>query len=99
MGVAFFLVWRRASVSPTAGKAMGAYGAQLFLNFLWSFFFFWARSPGWAFAEILLLWLALLWTVVLFFRESRVAGGLMIPYLAWVTFASVLNGAIWVLNR
>jgi len=99
MGVAFFLVWRRASVSPTAGKAMGAYGAQLSLNFLWSFFFFWARTPGWAFAEILLLWLALLWTVVLFFRESRVAGGLMIPYLAWVTFASVLNGAIWILNR
>lgn len=99
MGVAFFLVWRRVSTSPTAAKAMAAFGVQLFLNFLWSFFFFWAQAPGWAFAEILLLWLALLWTVVLFFRESRVAGGMLVPYLAWVTFASVLNGAIWVLNR
>jgi benzodiazapine receptor len=99
MGVAFFLVWRRASASGTAGGAMGAYGVQLFLNFLWSFFFFWARSPGWAFAEILLLWLVLARTVILFYRESRWAGWMMTPYLAWVTFASVLNGAIWILNR
>jgi len=99
MGVAFFLVWRRRPASPTAGKSMLAYGVQLFLNFLWSFLFFWAHSPGWAFVEIILLWLALLWTVVLFFRASRTAGWLMIPYLAWVTFASVLNGSIWFLNH
>jgi tryptophan-rich sensory protein len=77
---------------------MLAWGIQLFFNFLWSFLFFWARSPGWAFLEILLLWGALLWTVVLFFRESRVAGWMMTPYLAWVTFASILNGSIWILN-
>ncbi len=98
MGVAFFLVWRGRPASPTAGKAMLVYGIQLFLNFLWSFLFFGARSPGWAFTEIILLWLALQWTVRLFFRESRTAGWLMIPYLAWVTFALVLNGAIWFLN-
>ena len=99
MGVAFFLVWLRARASSTAGRAMGVYGLQLSLNFLWSFFFFWARAPGWAFAEILLLWLVLAWTVFLFYRESPAAGWLMTPYLAWVTFASVLNGAIWILNR
>jgi benzodiazapine receptor len=99
MGVAFFLVWRGAPASPSAAKALGVYGLQLFLNLLWSFFFFWARSPGWAFAEILLLWLVLAWTLVLFFKESPAAGWLMTPYLAWVTFASVLNGAIWILNR
>jgi tryptophan-rich sensory protein len=98
MGVAFFLVWRTRPTSPTAGRAMGVYGIQLFLNFLWSFFFFWARSPGWAFGEILVLWTVLVWTVVLFFRESRTAGWLMVPYLAWVTFAAVLNGSIWILN-
>jgi len=99
MGVAFFLVWRRVSVSATARGAMAGYGIQLFLNFVWSFLFFWAEAPGWALLEILLLWLALAWTVVRFFRESRWAGWLMMPYLAWVTFASVLNASIWFLNR
>jgi tryptophan-rich sensory protein len=78
---------------------MVAYGVQLLLNFLWSFIFFGARAPGWAFLEILLLWVALLWTVVLFLRVSRWGGVLLVPYLGWVTFASVLNGAIWILNR
>lgn len=99
MGVAFFLVWRRVSVSPTSRGALAAFGVQLFLNFLWSFLFFRARSPGWALFEILLLWLALAWTVARFFRESRWAGWLMTPYLAWVTFATVLNASIWLLNR
>jgi tryptophan-rich sensory protein len=99
MGVASFLVWRRVPGSPSAARALGVFGLQLFFNFLWSFFFFWARAPGWAFAEILLLWIVLAWTVVLFYRESPAAGWLMTPYLAWVTFASVLNGAIWILNR
>ena len=99
MGVAFFLIWRKVGESPSARVAMAAYGIQLLLNFLWSFVFFGARAPGWAFLEILLLWVALAWTVVLFFRVFRWAGWLMIPYLGWVTFASVLNGAIWILNR
>lgn len=99
MGVAFFLVWRRVSTSSTAKGTLAVYGIQLFLNFLWSFLFFWARSPGWALLEILLLWTALSWTVLRFFRESRWAGWLMTPYLAWVTFASVLNASIWLLNR
>ena len=99
MGVAFFLIWRKVGTSPSARGAMAAYGIQLLLNFLWSFVFFGARAPGWAFLEILLLWVALSWTVVLFFRVSTWAGWLMVPYLGWVTFASVLNGAIWILNR
>ena len=99
MGVACFLVWRKVSASPTARGALLAYGVQLLLNFFWSFLFFWARSPGWALLEILLLWVALAWTVVRFFRESRWAGWLMTLYLAWVTFATVLNASIWFLNR
>jgi translocator protein len=54
--------------------------------------------PGWAFAEILLLWVAIAVTMVLFFRQRRWAGWLMTPYLAWVTFAAVLNFSIWTLN-
>ena len=99
MGVAFFLIWSEKGRSPLVGRAMGAWGLQLFLNFLWSFFFFWGQSPGWAFLEILLLLLALIWTLHLFFRVRPLAGWLMTPYLAWVTFASVLNASIWILNR
>jgi tryptophan-rich sensory protein len=99
MGVACFLVWRGLPASPSARRALAVYGVQLLLNFLWSFLFFGARSPGWAFAEICLLWLALIWTVALFFRESRWAGWLMTPYLGWVSFAAILNAAIWILNR
>jgi tryptophan-rich sensory protein len=98
MGVACYLVWQRVPDSPPARRALTVYWVQLLLNFLWSFLFFGARSPGWAFAEICLLWAALLWTVVLFFRESRWAGWLMVPYLGWVSFAAVLNASIWVLN-
>jgi len=98
MGVAFYLVWMKKDEVGRAGRAMGAWGTQLFLNFLWSFFFFWAQSPGWALLEIMVLLLVLIWTVVLFFRVSRPAGWLMTPYLAWVTFAAVLNASIWILN-
>lgn len=99
MGVASFLVWRRIRSSPAAGPAMRAYGLQLLLNFLWSFLFFWFRSPGWALLEILLLLAVLTYTTWKFFEVSRAAGWLMTPYLAWVTFAIVLNAAIWTLNR
>lgn len=99
MGVALFLVWSRKGDSPLAGRAMAAWGIQLSLNFLWSFFFFWAQAPGWALLEILLLLGALVWTLILFFRVSRWAGWLMTPYLGWVTFAALLNASIWLLNR
>jgi translocator protein len=78
--------------------AMALFGVQLFLNALWSFLFFWAQAPGWAFAEILLLWAAIAGTMVLFFRLRPLAGWLMTPYLGWVTFAAVLNYSIWTLN-
>jgi tryptophan-rich sensory protein len=78
--------------------AMALFGVQLALNSLWSFLFFWAQAPGWAFAEILLLWVAIAGTMVLFFRQRRLAGWLMTPYLGWVTFAAVLNYSIWTLN-
>ncbi|MCA9069096.1 MAG: tryptophan-rich sensory protein, partial [Planctomycetaceae bacterium] len=60
--------------------------------------FFGMHQPGWAFAEIVVLWLAIVATTIGFFQWSKLAGWLMVPYLAWVTFASVLNFTIWQMN-
>lgn len=107
MGLAFFLVWDMGASEPEGHRgrglsgvrgALALFGLQLCLNALWSFLFFWAQAPGWAFAEIILLWVAIAVTMVLFFRQRRWAGWLMTPYLAWVTFAAVLNFSIWTLN-
>jgi translocator protein len=97
MAVAAWLVWR-ASGFHGARTALVWYFIQLGLNLTWSAIFFALQSPGWALVEIVALWTAILITTVLFFRHSRVAGWLMIPYLLWVTFAGILNAAIWQLN-
>ena len=99
MGVALFLVWRRGLDTSGVKLALVVFAVQLALNALWSILFFGMQSPAWAFAEILLLWLAIVATLWAFWRLSPVAGGLLVPYLAWVSFAAVLNGAIWILNR
>ena len=83
-----------ASVTP----ALALFVVQLALNVAWSWIFFGMKSPGWAAVEIALLWLAIAATALAFFRHSRLAGWLMTPYLAWVTFAAALNVAIWRLN-
>ena len=97
MAVAAWLVWREAGFDG-ASAALTAFGIQLGLNLAWSGLFFALRSPGWALAEILVLWIAILATVILFFRHSTPAGWLLVPYLLWVSFAAVLNGAIVRLN-
>ena len=82
-----------------ASPAAGVYLAQLALNFAWSFLFFGVRRPDWALGEILVLWIAILAMIRLFWIRDPLAGWLQAPYLCWVSFASVLNGAIWWLNR
>jgi benzodiazapine receptor len=72
---------------------------QLLINALWSPLFFGPRNPALAFGDIVLLWLALLATVIAFWKVRPLAGALLVPYLAWVTFASALNFAICRLNR
>jgi translocator protein len=72
--------------------------AQLVLNAAWTPLFFGLQRPGVAFAEILLLWLAIAATLAAFRPVSRTAAWLLAPYLAWVTFAAVLNGTLWRLN-
>ncbi len=97
MGVAAWLVWRRAGFAG-AGPALGLFLGQLVLNALWSYLFFGLHRPGTAFLEIVVLWLLILAVAVLFGRESRAAGVMLVPYLAWVGFAAALNFAIWRLN-
>jgi tryptophan-rich sensory protein len=97
MGVAAWLVWRRGGWS-TQRPALMTFLIQLALNALWSPLFFGLRAPGLAFAEIIFLWFAILATLVLFWRRHTVAGVLFVPYLAWVSFAAVLNFVLWRMN-
>jgi tryptophan-rich sensory protein len=97
MAVAAWLVWqRRTQASVTAPLLV--YAAQLLLNALWSWMFFGLHRPGLAFADIVVLDLFILATIILFWRVHAVAGALLVPYLAWVSFAAALNLAIWRLN-
>ena len=77
---------------------MWAYGVQLTLNVLWTVVFFGLRLPGEAFVVMMVLWVSILATTVAFYERDRKAGLLMVPYLAWVSFAACLNMAIWRLN-
>jgi benzodiazapine receptor len=97
IAVSGWLVWRRAGWSG-ARTALSVFAAQLVLNALWTPLFFGAGLFGVAFVEIVLLWLSIVATIVLFAQHSRPAAALLVPYLAWVTFASALNLAIWLLN-
>jgi tryptophan-rich sensory protein len=78
---------------------LALFGIQLLLNVAWSALFFGLRNPGAALINIVLLWCAILATMIAFWRRSAPAGWLMLPYQAWVSFAVALNLAIWNLNR
>lgn len=97
MGVCAWLVWRARGFAGAKG-ALLVFIFQLAVNALWTWLFFVWRQGGLAFAGILLLWVLILVTIGLFRRVSRIAALLLLPYLAWVSFASVLTLAIWRLN-
>ena len=96
MGIAAFLVWRRRS--PNTDRALTAFWIQLALNTLWSILFFGMKSPLLGLIDIVLLWLAIVWTMVEFKKVSQPAFWLLVPYLLWVSFATALNFAIFQLN-
>ena len=98
MGIACYLVWKKESAGSARVPALGVYAIQLLLNFLWSFIFFEAHQLGWALAEVIVLWIMILTTIFLFGRVSRAAAWLMVPYICWVGFATILNFYIWKLN-
>jgi translocator protein len=99
MGLAAWLVWRKAGTTPAGRVALGLFALQLVLNGLWSVLFFGLRAPGPALIEIVVLWAAIAATLRAFRRVDAVAGWLLVPYLAWVTFAAILNAGFWWLNR
>ncbi len=90
MGVALFLILKRGKVS--------FFVFQLIFNIGWSIIFFGLKSPNLAFIEIVILWWAILLTIINFYKTSKPAAFLLIPYILWVSFASVLNFFIWRLN-
>jgi tryptophan-rich sensory protein len=97
MGMAAWLVWRKAGLSG-ASTAMVLFGLQLIGNAAWSWIFFGLHRFDLAFFEIVILWALILATLIAFWRHDTRAGLLLLPYLAWVSYASALNSAIWRLN-
>ena len=97
MGIAAWLIWRSGGFRSNR-TALMLYLVQLVLNALWSWIFFAWQSGFWAFADILVLWVLIIATLVSFWRVRPLAGGLLCPYLLWVTFASALNYSVWQLN-
>jgi tryptophan-rich sensory protein len=103
MAISLYIVWveydkrefrRRDAIKP----ALMAFGAQLILNAAWSFLFFGLRSPFYGLVGIILVWLAIVWTMIKFWKISKTATWLLVPYILWVSFASILNYAVWQLN-
>ncbi len=99
MGIADHLVARQGTGRPEVTRARRLYKTQLALNVLWSALFFGRRSPLAALVEIVVLWVAIALTIAAFARVSKPAALLLVPYLLWTSFAALLNGAIWKLNR
>jgi len=99
MGLAAYLVYEKGFKRPEVKKALTVFAAQLLLNTLWSIVFFGAHMILGAAVVIVLLWALILATILLFYRISKAAAYLLVPYIFWVTFATVLNISLYVLNR
>jgi tryptophan-rich sensory protein len=99
MGIALFLVWKSEVSDVMKKNAIAIFAVQLLLNFFWSFIFFNQQQPGWAFVEIIVMWIAILSTIFVFANVSKTAAWLLVPYISWVSFATILNYTIWQLNK
>lgn len=97
MGVALYLVWTK-KYSGQKFSAYFAFGIQLVFNLFWSVIFFWLHNPAFAFVDIIVLALSIIYTIVVFSKISKEAAYLLVPYLLWVIFAATLNFNIWILN-
>jgi translocator protein len=98
MGISLYLVWK-LKPSQARTRAILIFLVQLILNFAWSFLFFYFHQVGTALVDIIILWTAIIAMITLFFRVRPVAAYLNIPYLLWVSFATILNTAYFFLNR
>lgn len=98
MGVSAFIIWRKGLQDQHVKVALSIFTGQLVLNVLWSIIFFGLKLPFPAFIEIMILWAAILFTILSFRKISITAALLLIPYILWVSFAAVLNFSLWRLN-
>ena len=99
MAAALYLVWRANIKKTETRQALVLFGAQLALNAFWSIIFFGSHQILLAFVEIIALWITILLTIIWFSKISRLAAWLLVPYVAWVTFAGILNFATYLVNR
>jgi translocator protein len=97
IGASAWLVWR-ARDWHVVRSALAVWGLQLCLNLLWTVLFFGLQSPGLAFGGVVVLWVAIAATIIVFWPVSRIAAVMLVPYLGWVSFAAALNYSIWMLN-
>lgn len=98
MGISSYLIWDKGLKNKNVRIFLIIFIIQLILNTLWSFFFFGLKSPFYAFIDIILLWIAIILVIMSFFKLSKIAGILLLPYIIWVSFAGILNFFILWLN-
>lgn len=97
IGIAFYLVWEK-NFGSNKKKVLTIYFVQLFLNFLWSLLFFGLQSPILGLIEIVILWIFIFMNIKVFYKVTKPAGYLLIPYLIWVSYALLLNLSIVIIN-
>lgn len=96
MGISLYLIWNKGLKNVKIPLII--FGVQLILNTIWSFLFFGLKSPFIAFIEIIILWISIALTIISFYRVSKKAGLILLPYIIWVSIATALNYYIWILN-
>ena len=99
MGISLWLIWKSNTPAPQKINAIILFALQLFLNFWWSIIFFKFHSPAVALVDIILMLILILLTIISFSKLSKPAAWLLVPYIVWVSFATILNYTIWVLNK
>lgn len=98
MGIALYLVWKEGTAQKAVRTALWIFAVQLVLNASWSLVFFGAQAPGWSLVIIVAMLIAIASTIWAFARVSKVAAWLLVPYIVWVSFATYLNAAIYIIN-
>lgn len=98
MGISFYLIWKTKTSPDTKQWAIIIFVVQFGSNFIWSYIFFKEHLMGWAFVDIIILWIAILCTIIAFSKINKTAAWLLVPYISWVSFAAILNYTIWQMN-
>jgi len=99
MGISLYLIWKKGTKTQKVREDLMLFGLQLFLNAIWSPIFFGAKNLFISLIVIIFMWLFIFRTILSFGKINKTASYLLYPYLAWVSFASLLNFSVWMLNK